>query len=86
MTRAVQKLHSMVTIRLHGCWSSHLTASYLLPWAHMQDAVHWATTEEAALSEKAKEWLQNVQSKHTLSAVDGAREIGIGVGSEQVQA
>lgn len=56
-----------------------------MPWAHMQDAVHWAGTREAALSVKAKEWLQDVLSKHTLSAVDGAREIGIGLGAEQVQ-
>ena len=56
-----------------------------VPWPHMQDAVHWSGTKEAALSGKAKEWLQDVLSKHTLSAIDGARDMGIGVGSEQVQ-
>ena len=50
----------------------------------MQDAVQWAGTKEAALPGKAKEWLQDVLSKHALSAVDGARDIGIGLGSEQV--
>ena len=47
--------------------------------------MHWAGTKEAALSGKAKEWLQDVLSRHTLSAVDGARDIGIGLGSQQVQ-
>ena len=51
----------------------------------MQDAVHWAGTKEAALSGKANEWLLDVLSKHALSAVDGAREFGIGLGSQQVQ-
>ena len=60
-------------------------AFQLVPWPHTQDAVLWAGTKEAALPGKAKEWLQDVLRRHTLSAVDGARDIGVGLGSEQVQ-
>ena len=60
-------------------------APQLVTLALMQAAVHWAGTKEAALPGKAKEWLQDVLSKHALSAVDGARDIGIGLGSQQVQ-
>lgn len=72
-------------VRFHGSGSYHSVAPQLVPWAPMQDAVHWAGTKEAALSGKARGWLQDVLRQRTLSAVDGARDIGIGVGAEQVQ-
>ena len=73
----------MAMSQLHG--NCHLMAPQLVTLALMQAAVHWAGTKEAALPGKAKEWLQDVLNKHALSAVDGARDIGIGLGSQQVQ-
>ena len=50
-----------------------------------QEAVAWAATEETGLSGRAGEWIEDVMSRGDLSAVDGAREIGIGPGAEQVR-
>lgn len=44
----------------------------------------WVSTEETGLSGRAREWIEDVTSRGDLSAVDGAREIGIGPEAEQV--
>ncbi len=43
----------------------------------------WAATEEIGLSGRAGEWTEAVMSRGDLSAVDGARELGIGPEAEQ---
>ncbi|CAL5219808.1 g1716 [Coccomyxa viridis] len=50
----------------------------------LQEAVAWVSTEETGLSGRAREWIEDVTSRGDLSAVDGAREIGIGPEAEQV--
>jgi len=50
----------------------------------VQEALAWAGSEETGLSGKAREWTEHVLSKGDLSAVDGARDLGIGPEAEQV--
>lgn len=44
----------------------------------------WAGLGESGLPSKAQDWLEEVLERRNMSAVDGARKLGIGLGAEEV--